>query len=125
MPFAMSHFLFEMQLLSCCARPQIWSACDAGAKVIAFTAHRTAPLSFADTIVRLPARATATPANIRSFAGGSSAAAAQPLLHSSVMPMGTVYELALKLLLDTFALMLQREINISEDLMKSRTSNLE
>ena len=90
---------------------------------MAFTAHRTAPLPFADTVVRLPAQAPISPTHLKSFAGGSAEPA--QLLHNSVLPMGSAYELALQLLLDTLALMLQQENNITEELMKSRLSNLE
>ncbi|KAL0052458.1 hypothetical protein WJX82_002572 [Trebouxia sp. C0006] len=57
----------------------------AGARVVAFTAHRTAPLPFADTVVRLPAQAPISPTHPKSFA----------------------------------------ENNVTEELMKSRLSNLE
>jgi D-arabinose 5-phosphate isomerase GutQ len=91
---------------------------------VAFTAHRTAPLPFADTVVRLPAQAPISPTHLKSFAG-SSAEPARLLVHNSVLPMGSAYELALQLLLDTIAVMLQQENNITEELMKSRLSNLE
>ncbi len=91
---------------------------------MAFTAHRTAPLPFADTVVRLPAQAPISPTHPKSFAGGS-AEPAQLLVNNSVLPMGSAYEMALQLLLDTIALMLQQENNITEELMKSRLSNLE
>ena len=91
---------------------------------MAFTAHRTAPLPFADTVVRLPAQAPISLTHLKSFAGGS-AEPARLLVHNSVLPMGSAYELALQLLLDTIALMLQQENNITEELMKSRLSNLE
>ncbi len=92
--------------------------------MVAFTAHRTAPLPFADTVVRLPAQTPTSPTHLKSFAG-SSAEAARALLHNSVLPMGSAYELALQLLLDSVAVMMQQESNISEELMKSRLSNLE
>ncbi|DBA86198.1 hypothetical protein WJX77_005058 [Trebouxia sp. C0004] len=95
----------------------------AGARVVAFTAHRTASLPFADTVVRLPAQAPISPTHLKSFAGGS-AEPARLLVHNSVLPMGSAYELALQLLLDTIALMLQQENNITQELMKSRSSNL-
>lgn len=103
---------------------RLQSTSSAGAKVVAFTAHRTAPLPFADTVVRLPAQAPTTPTRLKSF-GGRNADATQALLQTSVLPMGTAYELALQMLLDTLAVMLQHENNVSEDLMKSRLSNLE
>ena len=87
-------------------------------------AHRTAPLPFADTVVRLSAQAPVSPTPLNSFAGGS-AEPARILLNNSVLPMGSAYELALQLLLDTIALMLQQENNVTEELMKSRLSNLE
>ena len=96
----------------------------AGARIVAFTAHRTAPLPYADTVVRLPAQTPTSPAHPKSFAG-SSTEAARSLLHSSVLPLGSAYELALQLLLDAIAVMLQQESNVPEELMKSRLSNLE
>ena len=91
---------------------------------MAFTAHRTAPLPYADTVVRLPTQPPTSPTHLKSFAG-SSAETARSLLHISVLPMGSAYELALQLLLDAIAVMLQQENNVSEELMKSRLSNLE
>ena len=91
---------------------------------MAFTAHRTAPLPYADTVVRLPVQPPTAPNQLRSFAG-SSTDSARAVVQSSVLPLGSAYELALQLLLDTLAAMLQQENNISDELMKSRLSNLE
>lgn len=75
---------------------------------MAFTAHRTAPLPFADTVVvLLPAQPPTSPTHLKSL--GSSAEQAQSLVHDSVLPMGLAYKLALQLLLDTIEVMLQQE----------------
>lgn len=97
----------------------------AGAKIVAFTAHRTAPLPYADTVVRLPAQSTAAPDQLRSFPSGSSSNTGRALAQGSILPLGSAYELALQLLLDTLAVMLQQENNISDEVMRSRLSNLE
>ena len=100
-------------------------SCDAaGAKIVAFTGHRTAPLPYADTVVRLPAQPPAASDQLRPFASCSSDTACA-LVHGSVLPLGSAYELALQLLLDTLAAMLQRENNVSDEFMRSRLSNLE
>lgn len=97
---------------------------DTGAKIVAFTAHRTAPLPYADTVVRLPLEPPTAPNQLRSFAG-SSTDSGRAVVQSSVLPLGSAYELALQLLLDTLAAMLQQENNVSDELMISRLSNLE
>lgn len=89
---------------------------------MAFTAHRTAPLPYADTVVRLPTQPTAASDQLRSFASCSSNTARA---QGSVLPLGSAYELALQLLLDTLAVMLQQEGNVSDEVMRSRLSNLE
>ena len=96
----------------------------AGAKIVAFTAHRTAPVPYADTVVRLPAQLSTASDQLRSFAACSGDTAGSAV-HGSVLPLGSAYELALQLLLDTLAVMLQQENSISDELMKSRLSNLE
>ena len=97
----------------------------AGAKVVAFTAHRTAPLPYADTVVRLPVQPPLASTQVRSFTTSSSADQGAAAVQSSVLPPGSAYELALQLLLDTLAAMLQQEHKVSDELMKSRASNLE
>lgn len=91
---------------------------------MAFTAHRTAPLPYADTVVRLPAQPTAAADQLRSFASCSSNTG-RALGQGSVLPLGSAYELALHLLLDTLVVMLQQEGNVSDEVMRSRLSNLE
>lgn len=61
---------------------------------------------------------------LRSFPS-CSGETSRPLGHGSVLPVGSAYELALQLLLDTLAVMLQQESNVSEEAMRSRLSNLE
>ena len=46
-------------------------------------------------------------------------------VQGSILPAGSAYELALQLLLDTLAAMIQQDSNVSGELMKSRQSNLE
>lgn len=107
------------------AQLHMTSSCGvAGAKIVAFTAHRTAPLPYADTVVRLPAQPAAPPDQARHSASGSSDTA-RSQAPSNVLPLGSAYELALHLLLDTLAAMLQQENNVSDELMKARLSNLE
>lgn len=107
--------------------PYHTSCAAAGAKIVAFTAHRTALLPYADTVVRLPAQPPAASDQLRSFPSSSSDAQAdaRALMHGSVLPVGSAYELALQLLLDTLAVMLQQENNVSDEVMRSRQSNLE
>ena len=90
----------------------------------ALSATLAAPPVFGDTIVRLPSPTPIRPTRLKSFAG-SSAEAAKSVLQSSVLPLGSSYELSLQLLLDTVGVMLQQEINVSEEQMKSRLTNLE
>lgn len=96
-----------------------------GAKIVAFTAHRTAPLPYADTVVRLPAQPTAAGLDAVRYSGSGSSDTARSQAPAGVLPPGSAYELALQLLLDTLAAMLQQENNVSDELMKSRLSNLE
>lgn len=91
---------------------------------MAFTAHRTAPLPYADTVVRLPAQPPPASDQLRSFPSCSSDTA-RALVPGSLLPMGSAYELALQLLLDTLAVMLQQENNVSDEVMRSRLCNLE
>ncbi|KAL3157784.1 hypothetical protein ABBQ32_012208 [Trebouxia sp. C0010 RCD-2024] len=116
------------------AGPTYYSACvstvaqqarQAGAKIVAFTAHRTAPLPYADTVVRLPAQPTAAGLDAVRYSGSGSSDTARSQAPAGVLPPGSAYELALQLLLDTLAAMLQQENNVSDELMKSRLSNLE
>ena len=97
----------------------------AGAKIVAFTAHRTAPLPYADTVVRLPAQPAAAGSDPVRYSASGSSDTARSQAPSGVLPLGSAYELALQLLLDTLATMLQQENNVSDELMKSRLSNLE
>ena len=94
---------------------------SAGAKVVAFTAHRTAPIHYADIIVRLPAQQQ--PSHARAFAGSPEAPRAVAV--PSILQAGAAYQLALQLLLDTLATMYQHEHNIADAVMQSQQSNLE
>lgn len=104
---------------------EVWHTLTvSGAKVVAFTAHRTAPIPFADIVVRLPAQLQQPPSQPRAFPG-SSPEALRALPVPSILPSGSAYQLALQLLLDTMATMYQHEHNLSEEVMRARQSNLE
>lgn len=96
-----------------------------GAKVVAFTAHRTAPIPYADMIVRLPAQLQQQQHPLPRASAGNSPEAPRAVAVPSILQSGAAYQLALQLLLDTMATMYQDEHNISEDVMKTQQSNLE
>ena len=104
--------------------PYHTSCADAGAKIVAFTEHQTALLPYADTVIRLPAQPPAASDQLQPFASCTSVTA-RTLVQGSVLPLDSAYELALHLLLDTLAVMLQQKNSVSDELTRSRLSNLE
>jgi 6-phospho-3-hexuloisomerase len=102
---------------------------DNGGRVFAFSANRAAPMRFADAVMRVPAQTLGQTAP-RDLSEG---AAARPpprdeLVTSfpcrSVLQLGGSYELALQLLLDIVAAMLQQDGQVSDRQMIMRLTNL-
>lgn len=103
-------------------------AMRAGARVIAFTAHKTADLPFTQETIRIPSqtlppcmptsngKACPFSANVVSFLPGGK---------WSIMHMGASYELSLWLMFECISLMLQKKLRVESSEMRERHTNLE
>lgn len=103
-------------------------AMRAHASVIAFTAHKTADLAFADTVIRIPAQTlppsmpvmnqnlNGTVADIMSFL---------PQGRWSILQMGASFEMSMWLLFECVCIMLRKACHVTPTEMRSRHTNLE
>lgn len=97
------------------------AAIRAGARVIAFTAHQTAPLPFADYIIRIPTFSMPTSVSKNVAPGPNS----QLGSCQKIMQLGSAFEAALWMVLECTALMIQKKLGVSEDDMLAKHTNLE
>jgi len=103
-------------------------AMRSGARVIAFTAHKTAPLPFAERVVRIASQTLppCMPVMNRKL-GGMSADVVSSLPEGkfSVMQMGASFEMSLALMMECCSIMLQKKTKVHVSEMRARHSNLE
>ena len=97
----------------------------AKAHVLVLTSHRTAPVPFAESVIRIPAPpvpASATqPVKLH-----PQQQSGDPLLSMDrFLPLGSAYESALWMLFETVCLLVQHELGISEADMLLKSTNLE
>eukprot|EP00210_Caulerpa_lentillifera_P006248 g5967.t1 len=101
-------------------------AMRSGARVIAFTAHKTAPLPFAESVIRIASQTLppCMPVMNRKLSGVSSdvvSSLSDGMF--SCMPMGDSFEVALSLLLESICVMLRKRLGIAkEDKTLQRTN---
>lgn len=96
------------------------AAIRAEARVIAFTAHQTAPLPFADKAVRIPAHPM--PSNV-SRAPKVEAPHVEP--KNRIMLLGSAFEVTLWMMFECMCVMIQKKLGVQEADMLSRHTNLE
>ncbi|KAK9809893.1 hypothetical protein WJX72_001168 [[Myrmecia] bisecta] len=95
-----------------------------GAKVVAFTAHLTAALPMADTVVRVPSQTMGTLMAAPQLPNGHNGVhTGQP--GQSPLQLGAPYELALQLLCDCFCVVLQHDLGVLDQALAGRHTNLE
>ncbi|CAD7699633.1 unnamed protein product [Ostreobium quekettii] len=103
-------------------------AMRSGARVIAFTAHKTAPLPFAERVVRIASQTLppCMPVMNRKL-GGMSADVVSSLPDGkfSVMQMGASFEMSLALMMECACIMLQKKTKVHVSEMRARHTNLE
>lgn len=103
-------------------------AMRSGARVIAFTAHKTAPLPFAERVIRIASQTLppCMPVMNRKL-GGMSADVVSSLPDSkfSVMQMGASFEMSLSLMMECACIMLQKKTKVHVSEMRARHTNLE
>lgn len=103
-------------------------AMRSGARVIAFTAHKTAPLPFAERVIRIASQTLppCMPVMNRKL-GGMSAdiVSSLPEGKCSVMQMGASFEMSLSLLMECVCIMLQKKTKVQVSEMRARHTNLE
>jgi len=91
-------------------------AMRAGARVIAFTAHKTAPLPFAESVIRVSSQTLppCMPVMNRKLGGvASEVVSSLPEGRFSCMQMGGSFEVALTVVLDTVCVMLRKKLHVS------------
>lgn len=96
------------------------AAIRAGAKVIAFTGHQTAPLPFADKVVRIPAQPVPSPVS-KSPKYEMSNGDAQ----HKTLPLGSAFEATLWMMFECMCVMIQKKLGVQESEMVARHTNLE
>lgn len=103
-------------------------ASRARAKVIAFTAHKTADLPFADRAIRVPAQ-TLPPSmpvtNQNMSVGGAPLVSFLPEGKWSILQMGASFEMSLWLMFECVSIMLRKVCHVTPADMRSRHTNLE
>lgn len=99
-----------------------------GAKVIAFTSHKTADLPFAERVVRIPSQ-TLPPSmpitNGKIAPVGADVVSFLPGGKGSILHMGASYELSLWLMLECMSIMLRKRCKVGTSEMRIRHTNLE
>lgn len=96
------------------------AAIRAGTKVVAFTGHQTAPLPFADRVVRIPAH----PVNLSLSKIPQNETADGDAL-DKVMPLGSGFEATLWMMFECLCVMIQKKLGVKESEMLARHTNLE
>lgn len=103
-------------------------AMRAGAQVVAFTAHKTAPLPYVDIVIRIASQTLPpTMAAMHRRLGctdQTEMVSSLPEGRCSIMQMGASFEIALSLVLESLCVMLRKKLNLATKDMMSRTSNL-
>lgn len=102
-------------------------AMRSGARVIAFTAHKTAPLPNVDCVIRIASQTLPPSMPVMNRKLGcvhADTVSSLPNGQFSVMQMGASFELALSLVLESLCIMLRRKFSISMEDMTTRTPNL-
>eukprot|EP00210_Caulerpa_lentillifera_P007160 g6850.t1 len=102
-------------------------AMRSGARVIAFTAHKTAPLPFAESVIRIASQTLppCMPVMNRKLGGvASEVVSSLPDGRLSCMQMGGSFEAALSLVLDSVCVMLRKKLTIPITDMTQRRTNL-
>lgn len=116
--------LTKGDLLLVAAGPSYYSTVSAlaleamrsGTRVIAFTAHKTAPLPFAESVIRIASQTLppCMPVLNRKLGGvASEVVSSLPEGRFSCMPMGGSFEIALSLVLESLCVMLRKKLGIS------------
>lgn len=117
-----------MWLLVCQVSALSLEAMRSGARVIAFTAHKTAPLPFAERVIRIASQTLppCMPVMNRKL-GGMSADMVSSLPDGkfSVMQMGASFEMSLSLMMECACIMLQKKTKVQASEMRARHTNLE
>ncbi|GMH32363.1 hypothetical protein BSKO_00197 [Bryopsis sp. KO-2023] len=97
------------------------AAIRAGTRVIAFTAHQTAPLPFADHVIRIPT--FPIPSNVSKSAKlDSNSGGENP---QKILQLGSAYEVTLWMVFECVALMIQKRRGVAENDMLAKHTNLE
>ena len=102
-------------------------AMRSGARVIAFTAHKTAPLPNVDCVIRIASQTLPPSMPVMNRKLGcvhADTVSSLPNGQFSVMQMGASFELALSLVLESLCIMLRKKFRISVEDMTTRTPNL-
>jgi len=95
------------------------------AKVIAFTAHKTAPLPYVDYAIRISAQTLppCMPTLCKKLVGtNSDYVSSLPEGGISVMQMGSSFELALSIVLESLCIVLEKRISRSQNESLSQSS---
>lgn len=103
-------------------------AMRSGARVIAFTAHKTAPLPFAERVIRIASQTLppCMPVMNRKLGGMSAdVVSSLPEGKCSVMQMGASFEISLSLMMECVCIMLQKKSKVHISEMRARHTNLE
>lgn len=99
-----------------------------GAKVIAFTSHKTADLPFAGHVIRIPSQ-TLPPsmpvANGKIAPVGADVVSFLPGGKGSILHMGASFELSLWLTFECVSIMLCKKYKVDVSEMRTRHTNLE
>jgi len=90
----------------------------AKAHVIVLTSHRTAPIPFADSVIRIPA--PHAPSSAFSVVESNDSQ-----YMNRFLPLGSAYESTLWMLFESICLLIQHELGVSENDMLIRSGNLE
>ncbi|GMH45748.1 hypothetical protein BSKO_13711 [Bryopsis sp. KO-2023] len=102
-------------------------ALRSGAEVIAFTAHKTAPLPFASRVFRIASQTLPPnmPVMNRKLGGlNSDIVSSLPDGKFSVLQMGASFEVSLSLIMECVCIMLRKKMNTTVEDMCARSTNL-